>query len=179
MRASSLSIRVILRIMPQPWWVCCAFVLLMPIAKGQELRLPTVFRLGEYESSYRLLLKRHPSTLIEVVDNDLDYAYKIWQSVLIDIEDAADREGVDLNGVRLYLNIFWTADGRIGHIAYFIKPNSRRIAEAEIVGILSKVIGTRTLRASAEQAFVHFGSASFPLVYVSRPVEQQSTGKPP
>ncbi len=179
MHVCALGKRVMLRFMLHPWWVCCAFVLLMPLAKAQELQLPTVFRIGQYESSYQLLLRKHAATLIEVVDNDLEQAHRVWQNVLLDIEEEAAVEEVDFDGVRLYLNVFWTAEGRIAHIAYFIKPNSKRIADEEVVGVLSKVIGTQTLRTNAKRAFVHFGSASFPITTIPRPMEHHSTGKPP
>jgi len=61
----------VLRFIPLLGMMYGSTALNVPVAKSQELGLPTVFRLGEYESSYRLLLKGHPATLIEVVDRSL------------------------------------------------------------------------------------------------------------
>ncbi len=89
--------------------------------------LPPSFMLGEDESAYEKLCEAHPRTLIGVSNNDIDAALKNWLTLVQGIDTYAKSINLNIDGLRVWLHVFWKADGTIDHIGFFIMPNSRFI----------------------------------------------------
>ncbi|HYD91349.1 MAG TPA: hypothetical protein VEA37_07685, partial [Flavobacterium sp.] len=90
-----------------------------------SIDVPEVFLIGQYEDQYMALSKEHPAIFMSVYNNDIDKAFRGWSNLLMDIEDYAADINFDLKGVKLWLNIYFRANGTIEHLAFFPKPNSR------------------------------------------------------
>ena len=98
-------------------------------------------------------------------NNDINLAYKGWGEFLMDVEDFALRLDFDLKGVRLWLNIYFNADGTISNLAFFPKPNSRNVPNDQLVAFFKKFIGQYRLIESSDIGFQHSASASFPTFF--------------
>jgi len=131
--------------------------------------IPKVFKLGEYESSYPTLYKNHSDILLAVFDNDMDLAFARWLDVLYEMEGYSDHIGFDLNGLKLWINVFWNTDGTIAHISYFPKPNSINKDLDELDAFFSSFMNHSSLNVTADNGFSHYGTATFP-VYPRRAV---------
>jgi len=124
-----------------------------------------VFLIGEYEVSYLDLSKAHPAQFISIYENDIDRAYKGWTGCLMDMEDYASQINFDIKGVKVWLNLFFNPDGTISNLAYYLKPNSRNIPEEELTAFFKSFINQYHLPITAEKAFQHSTSASFPTFF--------------
>ena len=137
---------------------CSTFLL------GNAQQLPKVFLLGEYEKGFDELTKKHNDMLLTVCNDNMTEAFTKWQDMLISMEVHAQEMSYDLNGSKMWFNIFWSPDGRINHIAYYLKPNSRNLDQDKLKLFLISFMNEYNLPISYNKNFSHYGSASFPIV---------------
>ena len=124
--------------------------------------IPDVFLLGEYESSYEKLVANCDNSLLNVAGSSIDKASEQWLMFLRDLENFAQKNDFDIKGVKIWLSVFWNADGSIGHIAYFPKPKSRNIDFMKFTQILRIFSVKHKMKLKSQTCFSHNGIASFP-----------------
>ncbi len=127
-----------------------------------QTHLPKVFLIGEYEQAYEELIGEYDLLLMIAFNNDMEKAYEIWASILIAMEEYARVQQFDLNGLKLWINLFLGADGSIQHIVYYPKPNSRNMAFEHLTAFLLSFSKTFQLKEPLPSKCSHYGSASFP-----------------
>jgi hypothetical protein len=132
---------------------------------AQQSGLPEVFLIGEHEDQYLTLAQEHPGSFMALYNNDINLAYRSWSEFLMDIEDYATEMDFDLKGVKLWLNIYFDADGTISNLAFFPKPNSRNVPDEHLVAFFKTFIRQYHLTVTAEIGFQHSASASFPTFF--------------
>ena len=141
--------------------------------------LPTVFALGQYDGQPFEKLKADCETqLLTVCRNDMEMAYFLWVHVLKHIETQATKTGFDMNGVKLWLYIFWNKDGSIKNIAFFPKPNSKNFKTEDMAAFLSSFCKTYKFPMTSEGNFSHYSTANFP-VLVEKPAETTGSAQSP
>lgn len=92
-------------------------------------------------------------------------AYKGWSELLMDIEDYATDIDFDIKGAKLWLNVYFNADGTIDNLSFYPKPNSRNIEKDHLVAFFRSFIRHYTYPETAEMGFQHSASASFPTFF--------------
>lgn len=133
--------------------------------------LPTVFALGQYDGQpFEKLKADYETQLLTVCRNDMEMAYYLWVHVLKHIETQSIKTGFDLNGVKLWLYIFWNKDGSIKNIAFFPKPNSKNFKNEDMSAFLSNFCKTYKFPMAHDANFSHYSTANFP-VLVEKPSE--------
>jgi hypothetical protein len=133
--------------------------------------LPTVFALGQYDGQpFEKLKADYETQLLSVCRNDMEMAYYLWVHVLKHIETQGTKTGFDMNGVKLWLYIFWNKDGTIKNIAFFPKPNSKNFKTEDMTVFLSNFCKTYKFPMTSDTNFSHYSTANFP-VLVERPAE--------
>ena len=134
-----------------------------PALWGQEFRLPQVFLIGEYEKGYEHMITNHPLPLLAVCDQSMEKAFKVWYGLIIDIENYSHDTRFELNGIKIWINVFWDKEGAIRHIAFYPKPVSRKFDFEEFENFLREFIVIYKLDVKAHTHFAHYGSMSFPV----------------
>jgi hypothetical protein len=124
--------------------------------------LPKVFLIGEYEQPYEQLIGEYDLLLMSAFNNDMKKAYEVWTTILIDMEEYAKLQQFDLNGLKLWINLFLNADGTIQHIVYYPKPNSRNMSFDNLTAFMLSFAKTYQLKDLVQAKCSHYGSASFP-----------------
>ncbi len=124
--------------------------------------LPKVFVLGQHEKAYEKLYAKHSTVLLEVCNDDMDVAFDKWLGMLEEMEDYANSIDYDIKGIKVWLNVFWDKNGKIKHIAYHLKVNSRNVQLDELTAFFSSFMNHYTFPSISQQNFSHYGSASFP-----------------
>jgi hypothetical protein len=124
--------------------------------------LPRVFMIGEYEKPYETMSASYEKLLLNIYKEDIDKAYSAWTSVLISMEDYAKETSFNLNGLKLWMNVFFNVDGSIQHIVYFPKPNSRNMEFEQLTNFLISFCKVYHFKDPVPEKCSHFGSASFP-----------------
>lgn len=122
------------------------------------------FMLGEDESAYEKLCEAHPRTLIGVSNNDIDAALKNWLTLVQSIDTYAKSINFNIDGLRVWLHVFWKADGTIDHIGFFVMPNSRFVKSEELKALFSSFIKQYRPVLSSDRPFSHYTTASFPIL---------------
>jgi len=120
------------------------------------------FLIGESEEHFKLLVTEHSDQLLIVCNNSMDKAYDYWVSLLKDLEGFADDRNFDLKGTKIWINVFWNADGSIRNIVYYPKPNSKNMDFSLLSSFLSDFASSYQFTLSNDRPFSHYGSASFP-----------------
>lgn len=131
-------------------------------ATQDSTRLPKVFLLGEFEVQMDQQAMLHKTNLLKACDNDIELAYSKWISMVKEIEAYAKKIGFEINGVKVWLNIFYHPNGKIANIGYHLKPNSRNINGEEFAAFLRSFVNNYTFPHNYNLPFSHYGSAGFP-----------------
>jgi hypothetical protein len=131
---------------------------------AQSPTLPKVYLIGEHEESYLGLSQQYPANFLAVFNNNIDLAYTTWSACLLDMEDLATRLNFDLKGVKLWMNLYFNADGTIAHMAFYPKPNSRNVPNEHLVAFFKTFVKDYELPVSALKGFQHSTSVSFPTI---------------
>ena len=95
--------------------------------------MPKVFLLGNFEKEYEKLSADYSTSLLEVNDDDFQVAFAKWNTLLKEMEAHAEMIDYDIKGIKMWLHVFWDKNGKIKHIAYFLKPNSTYDSVAKII----------------------------------------------
>ncbi|NOT36143.1 MAG: hypothetical protein HOP11_02065 [Saprospiraceae bacterium] len=151
-------------------FVCVAVGFLVSVAqsgagdtKNSKPGLPTCFLTGEYELAYDLLLEEYDKALVTVCDNDNEKAYAIWSTILFDLSEYAKTTEMDLNGVKLWINIFFNNNGSIKHIVYYPKPNSRNMDFDKLTSFFTSFCNTYKVKETLKHKCMLSATASFPI----------------
>ena len=142
-------------------------ILCFPI-NGQNahlsMGLPVVFELGEFETDYEQLITSYQDLLLDACESDMYKAYDQWIDMLNKIEEFAQKNSIDIKGVKIWLNAFWNSDGQIEHFVFHLKPNSRNIDKLALANVLESFAKSYQLPLEHTNNFSHYGSAAFPTV---------------
>ena len=149
--------------------IIIALTLLLDHAAAQSgaiaTNVPEVFLIGEYEDQYLALSKQHPAIFMSVYNNDIDKAFRGWSNMLMDMEDYAANINFDMKGVKLWINLYFNADGSIEHLAFYPKPNSRNLPVEHLAAFFKTFIRDYQMDVKSEKAFQHSASAAFPTFF--------------
>lgn len=148
---------------------------LMPVMNNALLKadssIPRVFVLGQYDGSpFERLKGDYEASLVTACKNDMETAYYCWMHVLKHMESYAAKTNFDINGIKLWLYIFWEKDGTIGYMAYYPKPNSKNFKAEDMTAFLNDFCKNYTFPLKYEKAFSNYSTASFPVI-----IEKTST----
>jgi hypothetical protein len=132
----------------------------------KELSLPKVFQIGEFEEQYGLLYEIYHNILLTVCHDDMNLAFDKWMYMIGEMEAYAHKIEFDLNGVKLWLKVFWDEDGSIRYLSYFLKPNSRNIDTAELSAFLSSFMNVFRMPIQSTVKYTHNGSTQFPTTLI-------------
>lgn len=139
-----------------------ALVLSSQPAGDDTVALPKAFIIGEYEQSYEKMVNACSDHLLSVCDDSMDEAYQLWLRMLGDIETYAKEKNFDINGVKIWMTVYWNYDGTIQHIVYYPKPNSKNMDFEQLTEFFNGFSQVYTFPKQSTTCFSHNGSASFP-----------------
>ncbi len=131
-------------------------------AQGVSDTHPKVFLIGEHEKLYNSFIDLYPGSLLEISNDSMELAYINWMYLLKDIEDHAKAINFDINGLKIWINVFWNKAGTIDYIVYYPRPNSRNMEFKKITAFFIDFINKYKPRLKGDKNFVHYGSGRFP-----------------
>ena len=146
------------------------FILLLFISTSlsiaQEASTKVSF-IGENEKEYEQMMSECSSSLLYIADNNMEEAHDIWTKMLSDMTIKADDQGLDIKGVKLWINLFWEADGSIRKIVYYPKPKSKNMDFDQLTLFFQSFAEDYNLDIDYESCFSHHGTAAFPVKPIS------------
>lgn len=126
---------------------------------------PKVFILGEDEQIYEKLTLDYSQTLLKASKNDIKSAFANWLEMMQEIEAYAKKIRFDIKGVRLWMHVFWNKEGKIDHIGFLLRPDSRNIPTRELAAFLSSFMNRYTFPLKSNENYAHYTGASFPTFF--------------
>lgn len=132
----------------------------MSIAQTDDSKVSLI---GENEKMYEQMMTSCSTPLLFITNNSMDEAYRLWTSMLSTMEKEASNQGLDIKGVKVWMNLFWEEDGSIKQIVYYPKPNSKNMDFDKLTTFLQSFAQNYTLDITHESCFSHYGSATFPV----------------
>lgn len=134
----------------------------LPLTMVAQDDLPSTFLMGEYEKEVEKLNLYCGSVLLSVCDDSMDEAYTNWFSMLSDIEKFAEEKEFDIKGVKIWIQVYWNADGTIKHISYYPKPTSKNMDFTELTDFFNLFIKDYKFNITHDECFNLYSTASFP-----------------
>lgn len=131
---------------------------------SDQASLPDVFLLGEFDDQYEQIMPEY-QTLLDACNGDMRYAFGKLQSMMKEMEAYAELSGYDLKGINSWMHFFWTDDGTIEHIGFYLKPNSKNINTDKFKAFLADFASNYKFPHTSDSGFAHYSSFSFPIVY--------------
>ncbi|MEM6966384.1 MAG: hypothetical protein AAF573_16595 [Bacteroidota bacterium] len=138
------------------------------ITQDTSMSMPKVFILGDYEKQYDQLSTEYGTSLLAANNDDTGIAGKQWSSMIKEMEAHADMLEYDINGVKMWLHVFWDQEGKINHIGFYLKPNSRNVDKKELRSFLMDFVNNYYIPSSHESKFSHYSGAAFPTFNLKR-----------
>lgn len=133
-----------------------------PASVMEEDLLPKVFVLGEYEQNYEKAVPEYEQ-LLNVCDKNIVTAYNKWQSMMAEMVAYSKRKNFDLNGVKLWLHVFWSKEGHILHIGFHLRPTSRNLDNELVADFLNDFIKDYQFPILTDSKFTHYTTVAFPI----------------
>ncbi len=140
-----------------------------------EPTLPQIFKLGEFEKQMDDESRAHKTQLLTACEYDIELAYGKWISMIKEMEAYSNRIDYDIRGVKVWLNVFYEKNGQIGHIGFYLKPNSKNIDTTEFAAFLKSFVNNYSFPHTYTAPFSHYGSAGFPTSAYEVPVQVDTT----
>lgn len=134
-------------------------------AENPALAPNKVSMIGDDESLQSSLNIACSDILLNIDGLNMSQAYTVWLSMLSDLESYADDRNFDINGLKLWMNVYWNEEGTIRQIIFYPKPNSRNIDFEKFGSFMNGFANEYSLQLNHTSCFSHFGSASFPTFY--------------
>ena len=127
-----------------------------------KVMLPKAFALNEYEVAASAYANDYHH-ILEVCDNNMELAFEKWLNMLVAIEANAQQEGIDLKGVKMWMKVYFKESGKIDHIGYYLKPDSKNISSDVLNPLFERFIKKYQFPLETDKKFLHYTVASFPV----------------
>lgn len=135
---------------------------LQPISAIAQDGLPGTYLMGEYEEEVERLNLYCGSVLLSVCNDSMEVAYTKWIEMLSDIEEFAEEQKFDIKGVKIWIHVYWNADGTIKHISYYPKNTCKNMDFTLLTEFFNLFIENYTFSVTHDECFNQYSSASFP-----------------
>ena len=135
-------------------------------------QIPIAFVINQHPTTFEALNKKYSTLLLSACEEDMNKAFGTWKDLLHEISLFALNKNVDINGVKMWVKVFWSKDGQIKHIAYDLRPESKSVDRNELTNMLEEFVNSyKNSLTSNTSNFSHYGSVSYPIhsTIVSRP----------
>ncbi len=142
---------------------CVSAVFASPGPQPKNKALPTVFVLGDFESSYDDLVQSYEQSLLTACDCTMKNAFAKWLGMLHELDLYARKQSIDIRGVKVWLHVFFNPDGSIDHIAYHLRPNSRDIEAEQMTYLLDGFAKQYSFPLTASEGYAHYSTGAFPV----------------
>ena len=124
---------------------------------------PLVFTIQEEQVIFEQLTALYPVSLLDVCEYDMDVAFDKWTGMMHALELHADKNNFNIKGVKMWIKVFWAADGSVEHIAYSLKPQSRNVKIAELNAVIKTFMEKYKFPQTGATKFSNYASVSFPM----------------
>ncbi len=145
-----------------------------PYNELQIVELPKVFLIGEHAEEFDAASTEYQLQLLDACKQDMNLAYFKWLSMLQQMENYAETIDYDIKGAKMWIKVFWAADGKIDHIAYYLKPHSKNMDVDKLTAFFMSFMNHYTFPLQAEEKFSNYGSATFPVLAKRKKVEDNN-----
>ena len=127
--------------------------------------LPKVFLIGQHEEEFEALTASYEEDLLAACEGDMDVAFGKWMSMMEEMEAYGKQIEYNLDGVKGWFHFFWDTDGRIEHIAYYLRPNSKNLDLDEMNAFLTSFMNNYKFPLVSDTKYHHYTGATFPVFF--------------
>lgn len=141
----------------------CLLVLLLSQTAWTQKMLPKVVNISNNSKLLEELSSVYKHSLFLASDEDFVQTMKHWKQTLTDMEKYANEIDFDLKGVQMWMKVYWSKDGNIDHITYYLLDKSINIDTIELEAFLRSFIKNNKLPIKYEHKFSYDSRVMFPL----------------
>lgn len=140
----------------------CFITMQGPLMVYGQGKLPTAFLIGEYEQAEEKLSLNCGSNLLSVCNDSMTLAYSKWMEMLSAMEEHAEETSFDINGIKIWIHVFWNANGTLKNISFYPKPESKNMDFSELTSFFESFIVNYQIDLEYDECFQHYAHATFP-----------------
>jgi hypothetical protein len=123
-----------------------------------------VFFIGENQSEYDKLISQYKLPLLTATNQDVNKAFDQWTDLLTNLESYSEKNGMDIKGVKIWLNVFWNNKGGVDYFTFYPKPNSKNLDYEKFKGIVKNFLTIYSKPGiESKEFYSHYGTANFPI----------------
>lgn len=152
----------------QPLSLGFLFILLNFSLFAQDQELPKVFIMGQDEVIYETLEEQYQESLLSVCNNDMRTMMENWYTMMLEIESYANKIQFDIKGMKLFMNVYWNKEGKIEHLGYILRPDSKNKPYEELTAFFSSFVARHEGSVNSASGFKHYAVAAFPTLLNER-----------
>ena len=131
---------------------------------AQSANMDKVFVLGEEEQLYEQLTSSYSQSLLEAASGDIEVAFDSWLNMQQSMDDYAEQIAYNLDGVKVWLHVFWSKEGKIDRLGFLLRPDSRLVDQSELKAFFAGFVGEYQLPLTSGMQFSHYTGAAFPTI---------------
>ena len=145
--------------------IISAFFLISFSAFSQNSTLEKVFLLGGEEQKYEQLTSTYSQSLLEAASGDIQTALGQWLEMQLAMDRYAEQINFNLNGIKVYMHIFFAANGQIDQLGFLLRPDSRHVEVEELRAFFAQFIAQYQFPLQSARPYNHYTGAAFPTLY--------------
>lgn len=132
---------------------------------NDSLDIPKLFQLGDkrYDRQYKVLSKLYPNSLLDIHFDKTYKAGEHWRDIIKTIDDYAIEHNIDINGLKIWMHIFFSENGEIDYLGYYFKPNSKIKDQEMLKDLISKSLNQYKYHEKLNGKGNHYSGAGFPI----------------
>ncbi len=150
------------------YWLAIIFLLLGSLTVVTAQKSAIVYSLSDHSEEVGKILKEDHVVLLKHYDGNMEAAMKDWYGMLSALEAYAEAEAVDLNGVKVWMNVFFSPDGSIKALGYHPKGDSKKFDWAVFEALVKEFSKQYHFPVQMEESFSHYAAAMWPVEMLER-----------
>lgn len=132
------------------------------LLNAQQTDEPIIFLMGQDEKLYEELKGKYAFSLLDACNDDMQLAFKNWIEMAKEMENYAKEENVNINGIRAWIHVFFSEEGKINYLGFLLKPDSRNMDLQELKAFFKGFAKSYTFPIKYKKNYYHYTGVTFP-----------------
>lgn len=141
--------------------ILLAFCFVYNTAQTQEIK--RVINISNDSKILELLSAEYKNSLFTASDTNFVKTMQNWKHLLTAMELYAKQINFNINGVNIWIKVFWSKDGTIEYITYYLLDKSVNINQIDFEAFLRSFMRNYELPQTYKTGFAYDSRVVFPL----------------
>ena len=150
------------------YWLVIGIGLFFSLTSVQAQEATVIYSLNDRPEEVQDVLDEEYEVLLKYYQGDMEKAMKDWYGFLTSLEKFAEAEAVNIDGVKVWLNVFSRPDGSLKAVGYHPKSGSKKMDWAVFEALLKEFSKQYQYPVEMKQPYSHYAAAMWPVQMLNR-----------